>query len=278
MLYWNNETIKYLSSAEIFSNSAKLIIDNIKKYFANTENALEIACGLGNVSIELSKYFNNIDCFDIEKSPIDFLTNYCENHKINNIHPKVMSSNENINIKYDLILSNYYYDEKNSINIINNNLEKNGVFIILIRKDEKRAMAPNSKYTHRNRSIDIENNFSKNEFVLEKNNFILIKNQPLINKNDIINYLSLYDDNIRQMNINEKDTYINTLIQNKVLIPTASIIDKSSNNQNNESQNFFSKPLTKEQIDYILNNNIKYIYKVERPTNIYIIKRRKNNF
>ena len=86
MLYWNNETIKYLSSAEIFSNSAKLIIDNIKKYFANTENALEMACGLGNVSIELSKYFNNIDCFDIEKSPIVFLTNYCENHKINNIN------------------------------------------------------------------------------------------------------------------------------------------------------------------------------------------------
>lgn len=274
MLYWNNETIKYLSSAEKFSNSAKLIIDNIKKYFTNTKNALEMACGLGNVSIELSKYFNNIDCFDIEKSPIDFLKIYCENHKINNIHPKVMSSDEKINKKYDLILSNYYYDEKNSIDIINNNLEKNGVFIILMRQNEKRVMAPNSKYTHRNRCIDIENKFSKNEFLLEKNNFILIKNQPLINKNDVVNYLSLYDDDIKQMDINEKETYINTLIQNKVLIPTSSIISKNSNKQNNETQNIFSKPLTKEQISYILNNNIEYIYKVERPTNIYVIKRR----
>lgn len=141
---------------------------------------LDLCCGSGFIGIALKKYFNEINVCqsDIDKNAIK---QTIINLKLNNIKNNVIQSNmfENINKKFDLIVSNPPYLSKKDINLISKSVlkfephkalfaKKDGLeFYEIIEKNL-------NKYLKKNGMIILEINPNNEEWFIS-NGYNLIK-------------------------------------------------------------------------------------------------------
>lgn len=143
--YENNE-FNFVSDLGVFSKDrvdygSKLLIENYFKYGSKNKKVLDVGCGYGLIGITISKIMeSNVDMIDVNKRAI-----HLSNINIKNIgcNARAYESNvyENINDKYDVIISNppiragkeiYMNIIENSINYLNDD----GEFWFVMNKDQ----------------------------------------------------------------------------------------------------------------------------------------------
>lgn len=143
---FNDLKLKFKSCDNVFSKNeidygTKVLLNAIiKKYILDEKNCLDLGCGLGVVSIVLSKYFNaNFVLSDITEIATKLSK---ENLKLNNCkNYKIIKSNlfYNIDEKFDYIITNppIRAGKQLLLKLIddsNNYLNKNGKLVLVIRK------------------------------------------------------------------------------------------------------------------------------------------------
>ena len=108
----------------------------IKKYFNNNISVLDIGTGSGNIPIVLKKLNNNLSItgLDISKKALKIAK---KNAKNNNVDIKLIKSNllENINEKYDVLISNPPYIDKEN-DYVEEIVFKNEPHLALFAKDK----------------------------------------------------------------------------------------------------------------------------------------------
>lgn len=143
---FNDLKLKFKSCDNVFSKNeidygTKVLLNAIiKNYILDEKNCLDLGCGLGVVSIVLSKYFNaNFVLSDITEIATKLSK---ENLKLNNCkNYKIIKSNlfYNIDEKFDFIITNppIRAGKQLLLKLIddsNNYLNKNGKLVLVIRK------------------------------------------------------------------------------------------------------------------------------------------------
>lgn len=193
MLAWDKNVIEYLDRAEEYSKFSLNVISSIKPYFHKCRNALEIGCGIGNVSIGFSVIFDYVVCIDVSCDIINNLKRKIKSKDINNIDARVLSSSELITGKYDLIFTSFFFEQDDFIKIIKRNLSKDGVAIYIFRKNMKHIIR-NDKSECLDNSYEIfEKRLMKEGLPYERIAFTFCKNQPFIDDEDIKKFCRLYD-------------------------------------------------------------------------------------
>ena len=87
--------------------SLAALYDVVVKYgeFKNSDNVIDLYCGVGSISLYISKYVNSVLGIEIVEDAIDDAK---ENAKLNNVDVNVFESNTYQNVKgmYDVIVTN----------------------------------------------------------------------------------------------------------------------------------------------------------------------------
>lgn len=144
---FNGNIIKLKSCDNVFSKNeidygTKVLINAIiKNYDLNNKTCLDLGCGLGVVSILLSKEFENVNFVLSDVTDIAVILSK-ENLKLNNCNSfEVIKSNlfENITNKFDFIITNppIRAGKKLLLELIENSknyLNPNGKLVLVIRK------------------------------------------------------------------------------------------------------------------------------------------------
>ena len=142
---YDDYEFNFISDLGVFSKdrvdyASKLLIENYFKNGSKNKKVLDVGCGYGLIGITISKIMDSyVDMIDVNKRAI-----HLSNMNIKNIgcNAKAFISNgyENINGKYDVIISNppiragkeiYMNIIENSINYLN----ENGEFWFVMNKD-----------------------------------------------------------------------------------------------------------------------------------------------
>ena len=135
----------FISDLGVFSKDrvdygSKLLIENYFKYGKKNQKVLDVGCGYGLIGITISKIMEStVDMIDVNKRAIHLSNINIKNH---NASATAFFSNvyENINSKYDVIISNppiragkdiYMNIILNSVNFLNDN----GEFWFVMNKD-----------------------------------------------------------------------------------------------------------------------------------------------
>lgn len=143
---YDSLSFSFISDNGVFSKSkidygSRLLVETFLKNKKEINNFLDVGCGYGFISIILSKVLKIYGTgIDINKRALKL---GIENAKLNKVNVEFIESNcyENINNKYDLIISNPPIRAGKSIvlNILenaSNYLNKNGELWFVIRKDQ----------------------------------------------------------------------------------------------------------------------------------------------
>ncbi|KEH88081.1 SAM-dependent methyltransferase [Clostridium novyi A str. 4540] len=120
-----------------YCNWAKIIVDICKEYNISNEDYLDLACGTGNMTQELAKYFKHIWAVDMSQ---EMLTEAEEKMRKEKIKAKLVCqdiSKLKLNKKFDLITcaldsTNYMLDVedlKNYFSSVKEHLKDDGLFI-----------------------------------------------------------------------------------------------------------------------------------------------------
>lgn len=143
---YNDFNFNFLSDLGVFSKDrvdygSKLLVENYFKYGSKNKKILDVGCGYGFIGITISKIMDSdVDMIDVNKRAI-----HLSNINIKNIgcNARAFISNvyENINDKYDVIISNPPIRAGKEIymNIIENSikyLNENGEFWFVMNKDQ----------------------------------------------------------------------------------------------------------------------------------------------
>ncbi len=140
-----------------YDKVAEKIINLCTEHNINFEDYLDLACGTGNVSIKIAKYFKSIYAVDLSD---EMLNVAFEKFKKNKIKAKVICQNMcelSLNRKFDLITSvldstNYITDEDDLIGYLLNvyeHLKDKGIFIFDINSYYKLStVLGNNIYTY----------------------------------------------------------------------------------------------------------------------------------
>lgn len=133
------------------------IIEVCTKHKVNFNNYLDIACGTGNVTVRVAKYFKEIYAVDLSE---DMLREAYEKLRENKIKGKIIRQNMSqlcLNKKFDLITSvldstNYIIDEEDLLSYftgVKEHLNDNGLFIFDINSYYKLSeVLGNNIYTY----------------------------------------------------------------------------------------------------------------------------------
>jgi len=144
---FNEKLIKLKSCDNVFSKNeidygTKVLINSIiKNYNLNNKLCLDLGCGLGVVSIILSKFFNDVNFVLSDITDIAIKLSK-ENLELNNCKKfEILKSNlfENINKTFDFIITNppIRAGKKLLLSLIENSknfLKENGKLVLVIRK------------------------------------------------------------------------------------------------------------------------------------------------
>lgn len=142
----NNIEYKFLTDSGLFNKKGldygtKLLLENVE--IENKHSFLDIGCGCGPVGLYLAKISsdNIVDMTDVNQKAIDICKKSAKLNNINNVNIYLSNIYENINSKYDAILTNppIHAGKKIVYDIIGNAykyLNKNGQLWIVMRKDQ----------------------------------------------------------------------------------------------------------------------------------------------
>lgn len=143
-----NEKLNFLSCNNVFSKNeidfgTKVLINAIlKNYDLNGKNCLDLGCGLGVVSVILSKKFEkaNFVLSDVTSIACDLSKKNLEKNSCKNF--EIIKSNlfENVKNKFDFIITNppIRAGKKLLLNLVEqsvNFLNENGKLVLVIRKN-----------------------------------------------------------------------------------------------------------------------------------------------
>ena len=119
----------------------RLLLENID--FTNKKSFLDVGCGCGPIGIyiALQNKSYTVDMIDVNERAIHLCNMAKKENNLDNINIFKSDAYENINNKYDLILTNppIHAGKKKVYEIIENAkdyLNKNGELLIVIRKDQ----------------------------------------------------------------------------------------------------------------------------------------------
>lgn len=111
--YFRENTFKFLTDNGVFSKGgvdfgSSTLLKTINLKEGQTISILDVGCGYGPIGICLGKTYPNvkIDMVDVNERAIDLAKKNAENNKVNNVNIFISNVYENINSKYDLIISN----------------------------------------------------------------------------------------------------------------------------------------------------------------------------
>ena len=119
----------------------RLLLENLN--LSNKNKFLDVGCGCGPIGIYIAMQNNNytVDMIDVNERAIHLCNMAKKENNINNINIFKSDAYENINSKYDLIISNppIHAGKKKVYEIIENAknyLNKEGELWVVIRKDQ----------------------------------------------------------------------------------------------------------------------------------------------
>ncbi|KYO66806.1 class I SAM-dependent methyltransferase [Thermovenabulum gondwanense] len=109
MFDWNSESIRWFEEAAEHTRFYKDIVNLTKNYIRECDTVLDIGCGTGRLSIELSKIVKQVYAIDISEEVINYLKEKCKKNNINNLYTFIGDwRNLNIDIeKFDAIFMCY---------------------------------------------------------------------------------------------------------------------------------------------------------------------------
>ncbi len=100
------------------SDDTYLMIDTLKKDLKNKQkDMLEIGFGSGIISLSFYKFFDNVDCCDINKEIVSYFIEYVKKNNLRNINVFYSDLFKNIPKKYDVIVFNPPYVPSNKIDL-----------------------------------------------------------------------------------------------------------------------------------------------------------------
>ena len=111
--YFRENTFIFLTDNGVFSKGgvdfgSSVLLKTIKFEKEESKKVLDVGCGYGPIGICIGKTYPNfqIDMVDVNERAIGLAVKNAENNKVNNVNIFLSNVYENINTKYDLILSN----------------------------------------------------------------------------------------------------------------------------------------------------------------------------
>jgi 16S rRNA (guanine1207-N2)-methyltransferase len=142
----NNIKITFLTDSGLFNKKGldygtRLLLENFD--LSNKQSFLDMGCGCGPVGLYISKLSKEykVDMVDINEKAIDICNKSAKLNNISNVNIYLSNVYENINNKYDAILTNppIHAGKKVVYEIIGNAykyLNKDGELWIVMRKDQ----------------------------------------------------------------------------------------------------------------------------------------------
>lgn len=141
----NNINFSFYTDNGVFNKKGldygtRILLENIN--LSNKKSFLDVGCGCGPIGLYIGKSSSNnkVDMIDVNEKAISLTKKSIELNKINNINVYLSNIYENVNSKYDAIITNppIHAGKRVVYDIISNAkdyLNKNGELWIVIRKD-----------------------------------------------------------------------------------------------------------------------------------------------
>lgn len=85
MYHWTPDMIRFMDDASAYGDYHRRLAEMIRPFLGDGQHICDAGCGLGNLSLELSLFFEKITAIDIKSRPVDILRRHCTERGINNI-------------------------------------------------------------------------------------------------------------------------------------------------------------------------------------------------
>lgn len=116
MMYkWTPDMIRFMDDASSNSDYFKVLAETVFKEAGNAENVCDAGCGLGQLAVELKKYYPAVCGIDINRDAIDFFKNKAAGTDIKIINADMLTYSPEK--KFDLMVFNYFGDIKDILKI-----------------------------------------------------------------------------------------------------------------------------------------------------------------
>ena len=204
-LNWFNSPYYYILYKHRDSLEAKLLIDNLIKYFKPEEESffLDLACGKGRHSIYLNSKGYHVTGVDISKASIDFAILQKNTRLDFFIHDmRIPYKNNYFNYVFNLFTSFGYFSEKGNKQVIEAqyyNLKKNGYMVLDYMNTHNATKNLVTKETISIDGIDFkinrkcEDGFLKKEinFTDQNKNYTFLEKVSILPYKEMIDYFEI---------------------------------------------------------------------------------------
>ena len=171
-------------------------IEKIKNLMSNNIKILDLCTGSGAIAISIAKLMSNITATDISEKALKIAKTNAQNNNVQN-KIKFINSNmfQNINEKFDVILSNPPYIETNTIKTLSKevqnepklaldggqdglefyriiaknahkHLNKNGIIMLEIGYNQRKAVTQIFEETKKYKNIECKKDYSNNDRII----------------------------------------------------------------------------------------------------------------
>jgi ubiquinone/menaquinone biosynthesis C-methylase UbiE len=133
--FWDRTSSSYDSRSSKYSDTYKKMVANSKKYLKESDNVFELACGTGNITVDLASSVKQIEAIDISKGMLDIARKKTLEQNIENVNfnqTDIFDSNykkESFDVLMAFNVLHLMSNTKEVITRINYLLKSGGIFI-----------------------------------------------------------------------------------------------------------------------------------------------------
>lgn len=205
MFTWSEDKIRFLKEAAEYTGFYEKIADELMNVFTPSQHICDVGCGLGYLSLALSKRCREVTAVDISQETLDVLRQKMEEQHVENIHVvcedvlsenasfenEVLPANEKSEGTYDGMVMCFFGSIEEVLPIIRKSCSGKAV---LVKKNWEThrfnvAKKPLEKYNHKDSIAVLENlgvPYETREFDLEMG-------QPFKSLEDCVRFFHVHD-------------------------------------------------------------------------------------